>query len=148
MANTCIFCHEELTLLTRKTMYCCCTEQPVCKTCYADLAPLSREEQGRRALATGRAKDPDIIRDYLSRQEAAEEEKLQAIQKREAYLEGKACLRCGIPMIKKGSRRFQMYEYESLSDAILNPSADTLLLDVLFCPQCRKVEFFLPTEEK
>ena len=39
-----------------------------------------------------------------------------------------------------------MYEYESLSDSIFNPSADTLLLDVLCCPVCRKVEFFLPEE--
>ena len=76
----------------------------------------------------------------------AEEEKAQAARQREAYLEGKTCLRCGTPLIKKGARRFQMYEYESLSDSIFNPSADTLLLDVLCCPVCRKVEFFLPEE--
>lgn len=147
MANACIFCNEELTLLTRKTMYCCCTEQPVCKTCYAALAPLSRDEQGRRALATGRAQNPETIRDYLAQRQAAENEKLQAIQRREAHLEGKMCLRCDVPMEKRGSRRFQMYEFENLSDSIFNPSADTFLLDVLYCPQCRKVEFFLPNGE-
>ena len=101
---------------------------------------------GRRALATNRAEEPEKIRAYLAQQTANEEKKTQDAQRREAYLAGKSCLRCGATMVKMGARRFQMYEYESLTDSIFNPSADTLLLDVLFCQQCRKVEFFLPEE--
>ena len=145
--NVCVFCGEGLTLLNRKTVYCCTTQQPACKDCHAKLIKLPREELGRRALATGRAAEGDKIRAYLAQRQAAAEEKARAVQKREGYLEGKECLRCGIPMVKKGARRFQMYEYESLTDSIFNPSADTLLLDLLVCPQCRRAEFFLPEEE-
>ena len=145
-ASVCIFCGEGLSLLNRKELFCCTTTQPTCKSCYAKLIQLSREEQGRRALATNRAEEPEKIRAYLAQQTANEEKKTQDAQRREAYLAGKLCLRCGATMVKMGARRFQMYEYESLTDSIFNPSADTLLLDVLFCQQCRKVEFFLPEE--
>ena len=77
----------------------------------------------------------------------SEKKKELAAQKREAHLFGKLCLRCNTPMVKMGARCFQMYEYESLTDSIFNPSANTLLLDVMYCQQCRKVEFFLPEEE-
>ena len=147
MANVCVFCGEGLSLLNRKELFCCTTVQPTCKTCYAQLIKLPREEQGRRALATNRAEEPEKIRAYLSQREATEEKKAQAAQRREAHLSGKLCVRCGIPMVKMGQRRFQMYEYESLTNSIFNPSSDTLLLDVLHCQQCRKVEFFLPQDE-
>ena len=145
-ASSCIFCGEGLSLFNRKTLYCCTTEQPTCKDCYAKLVQLPREEQGRRALATNRAEEPEKIRAYLAQREAAEEKKLQAAQWREAHLIGKLCLRCNAPMVKIGARRFQMYEYESLTDSIFNPASDTLLLDVMYCQQCRKVEFFLPDD--
>jgi len=147
MSDVCVFCGEGLSRFNRKNLFCCTTIQPACKDCYAKLIPLPREEQGRRALATGRAAEADKIRAYLAQRQEAEEKRAQAAQKREAHLADKLCLRCGTPMVKMGARRFQMYEYESLTDSIFNPSADTLLLDVLFCPQCRKVEWFLPPDD-
>ena len=146
-SSSCVFCGEGLSMLNRKTIYCCTTQQPACKDCYEKLIPLSREEQGRRALSTGRAVDADKIRTFLAMRQDAEEKKACAEEKRELHLSDKLCVRCGIPMRKMGTRCFQMYEYQSFTDSLLNPASNTLSLDVLFCEQCRKVECFLPPDD-
>jgi len=145
--NVCVFCGEGLTLFNRKTLYCCTTEQPACKDCHAKLVKLSREEQGRRALATGRAEAPDTIRAYLKmREETIRNKQAAEEQAAKDRISDKTCPRCAIPMIKMGQQQFQLGEYNAWLGSLAHMAAGSLELDLLLCPKCRKVEFFLPED--
>ena len=147
--NVCVFCGEGLSMLNRKTIYCCTTQQPACKDCHAKLIKLPREELGRRALATGRANEPDAIRAYLKvREEALREQQAAEEQAARDRVSDKLCLRCSVPMVKMGQQQFQLGEYDFWLGNMAHAAAGSLTLDLLLCPQCRKVEFFLPEEEK
>ena len=147
MANTCIFCGAELSPFNRKTVYCCTTEQPACRTCHKELMSLPAEERGRRALATGQARDAEEIRAYLADREKRAREKAEAeAQDRQARISDKTCPHCGIPMIKMGQQQFQLGEYSIFWGDWSHLAAGSMTLDMLYCEQCRKVEFFLPEE--
>lgn len=144
-SSSCVFCGEGLSMLNRKTIYCCTTQQPACKDCYAKLIPLPREEIGRRALATGRAQDAGALRSYLADREKYAQEKAAAEeQARRDKISDRLCPHCGVPTIKMGRQQFQLGEYDFWMGNMAQLAAGSLELDVLCCPQCRKVEFFLP----
>ena len=142
MAKTCIFCGSELSFFTQRTLICAGTDQPACNKCYNELVALDAEERGRRALDTGRAESPEVIQQYL------EEQAVRSEAKRQSKLSGMTCLRCGSPMLKMGQQQFQPGEYDFWLGNMAHAAAGSLTLDLLLCPQCRKVEFFLPEEEK
>ena len=134
-------------MLNRKTIYCCTTQQPACKDCHAKLISLSREEQGRRALATGRAVDADQLRSFLAMREKNAREKAEAeAQARQNRISDKLCPHCSVPMIKMGRQKFQLGEYDPWMGSMSLLSAGSLELDVLCCSKCRKVDFFLPED--
>ena len=145
MAQNCIFCSDELSLFNRKVLYTCGTEQPVCKNCYTKFIPLPRVEIGRRALATGRAQDAETLKTYLHnhdqqmQKKAAEEEAAQ-----KARISDKLCPRCSVPMVIEGPRQFQLGEHTLFLGDLSHLAAGSLTLDMLYCPKCRKIEFFLP----
>lgn len=141
MAKICTLCGCELPRFGGRSLTCCSTEQPVCKTCYDELVDLTTEERGRRILATGRARDEEDIRAFLSQMEAREQ------RKQEATRTGKVCLRCGAPMVKMGQKQFQLGEHGFFLGDLSHLMAGSLTLDILSCQQCRKVEFFLPEDE-
>lgn len=143
--NVCVFCGDGLSLLNRKTLYCCTTEQPACRDCHAKLVKLSREELGRRALASGRAQEPETIRAYLkAREEAIQKKQAAEEQAAKDRISDKSCPRCSVPMVKMGQQQFQLGEYDFWLGSMAHAAAGSLTLDLLLCPKCRKVEFFLP----
>ena len=145
--NSCVFCGEGLSMLNRKTIYCCTTQQPACKDCYAKLISLPREEQGRRALATGRAVDADKLRSFRTMREKNAREKAEAEERaQKGRISDKACPQCGVPLMKMGQHKFQLGEFDPWMGTMSLLAAGSLPLDVLYCPQCRKVDFFLPEE--
>ena len=145
MAQTCIFCDAELSLFSRKILYTCGTEQPVCRDCHAKFIPLPRVEIGRRALATGRAQDAEVLRTYLDDHDRRMQKKaVEAEAAQKARISDKPCLRCSVPMIIVGQQQFQLGEYNLLLGDLSHLASGSLTLDMLRCPKCRKVEFFLP----
>jgi len=145
--NVCVFCGEGLSMLNSKTIYCCTTRQPACRACYKELIALPRDDLGRRALATGRAQDPQAIREYLAQREQIEREKAEKeAQAKKDRISDKLCLRCGVPMIRMGQQQFQLGEYGLFLGDLAHLAAGSLTLDLLYCEQCRKVEFFLPKD--
>jgi len=142
MAEQCIFCEKPLSLFTRKELPCCSTLQPTCGDCFKKLVQLPHEERGRRALATGRAVAPDLLRQNMAVLET------EAEAKRNSSLTDKACLRCGGAMLHMGRQQFQLGEHTFFMGDMNHLLAGSLTLDILRCEQCGKVEFFLPEDTK
>ena len=59
MAQRCIFCGKELGFFFFVDTLCGGVTQPTCSECYKTLRDLGQKERGERALATGRAVDPE-----------------------------------------------------------------------------------------
>ena len=140
--NVCVFCGQELSVLNSKTVYCAATKQPACRACYKEMIPLSAEERARRALATSRARDREVLRAYLADRERHAQEKAAAEeQARKDRISDKLCPYCAVPMVKMGRKNFQMGEENFFIDTHLWEGS--LEVDLIFCEKCRKVEFFL-----
>lgn len=142
MEKACIFCGAELSLFNREKLYSFGTEQPACKSCYKELVKLPVDDRARRALATGRAVAADLLRKELEAQEARDE------AKRQKRLSDKTCVRCGAPMLKMGRQQFQLGEHSFFLGDLAHMMAGSLTLDLFCCESCRKVEFFVPEDEK
>ena len=142
MAKRCIFCDTELTLFNRVALWSYGTEQPSCKSCYKELVKLPADERGRRILATGKAVAADLLQQQLAQQEANE------ASKRARRTSDISCSRCGTPMLKMGQQQFQLGEHSLFFGDLAHLAAGSLTLDLLCCETCRKVEFFLPNDEK
>ena len=138
MAKACIFCGSELSFFTQRTLICAGTDQPACSKCYNELVALDAEERGRRALDTGRAESPEVIRQYLDKQGE------RAKAERQSKLSGMTCLRCGSPMLKMGQQQFQLGEHSFFFGDMSHLMAGSMTLDIFQCENCRKVEFFAP----
>lgn len=138
MAKVCVFCGKKLSLLDNNSLLCGNVMQPACTDCHYALWDLSQEERAQRALDTGRAVNPELIRANLER------EQQQARQARQSVLTDKTCLRCGGQMLKYGHKLFQMG-----SEGFFGPVArdglfaEWLEADVLRCEACGKAEFFI-----
>ena len=145
--NVCVFCGQELSAFNSKTVYCATTKQPACRTCHKQMLPMSAEDRARRALTTGRAQDPQVIREYLAQREQIEREKAEKeAQAKKDRISDKLCLRCGIPMIRMGRQQFQLGEYGLFLGDLAHLAAGSLEVDLIYCENCRKVEFFLPED--
>ena len=143
--NVCVFCGQDLSVLNSKTVYCATTKQPACRNCHKQLLPLSADERARRALATSRAREREVLRAYLADRERHAQEKAAAEeQARKDRISDKLCPHCGVPFLKLGRKCFQMGEENFFIDTHLWEGS--LELDIFHCPQCRKVEFFLPED--
>ena len=150
MARKCIFCGKEIGLFGGRDLICGGVDQPVCGECRPELEELSQRERGERALATGRAAEPERIMDFLERdrQKVKETQERQDQARQEAQTD-KACLRCGGHMMKYGRKLFHLGE-EGLFAPVARDGflASWLEVEVLYCERCRKVEFYLPEELK
>ena len=58
------------------------------------------------------------------------------------------CLRCNGQMEYQGRRKIQLGEFGLIVGNLSNLFSGAMELDVLVCPNCGKVEFFCPIEEK
>ena len=104
--NVCVFCGQDLSAFNSKTVYCATTKQPACRNCYKQLLPLSAEDRARRALATSRARDREVLRTYLAEQEQRAQEKAAAEERaRKEQISDKMCPRCALPMRKLGRKK-------------------------------------------
>lgn len=146
MAQTCIFCGRELGFFTRQNITCGGVEQPACSQCYEMLRDLSLRERGERALATGRAVDPERIMANLE-EEAREEQAARERQERarRAIRTDRTCLRCGGPMERCGRKLFHLGD-EGLFGPVARDGlfASWLEADVFRCANCGWGEFYLP----
>ena len=140
MAKLCTFCGCELPRFGVQYITCCSTTQPACKSCCDSLTGLSNQEIGHRALATGRARYADVIRNFLDRMEA------DTLKHEAARHTDKSCLRCGTPMTRIGPHQFQLGEHTFFLGDLSHLVSGSLTLELLYCEHCRKVEFFLPDD--
>lgn len=58
------------------------------------------------------------------------------------------CLRCKIPMLFKGNNKFHEGTRIGALGDIFELLQNRESFDLYFCPQCGKIEFFLPYEDK
>lgn len=124
MANDkiCVFCGGEIGLLGSSGMPCAGTFQPCCRICGREVTGLPEEEQCRRALKLGLARDPEKL-----------EERIQFIESaRDAR---PSCLRCG------GKLKYQTVKVMHDTDSVWNVGFP---LQPAFCENCGKYEFFEP----
>lgn len=140
MAKRCIFCGKEFGLFGGCLIQCGDSDLSVCSACYDQLSPLSPKERAEKALATGRAPNPQALQAWLEQDEAWLEE-LRARQERarQAISTDKTCLRCGGPMERYSDKRFFL---QPMVQDILSPIY--LKVEVLRCAQCGKAEFYIP----
>ena len=104
------------------------------------LPPLSPKERAVKALATGRAPNPQELQAWLKQDEAwLEEERSRLERARQAISTDKTCLRCGGPMELYGDKRFHLHP--TVQD-ILSPV--WLEVEVIRCARCGKAEFYIP----
>lgn len=146
MAQKCVFCGREIGLFSRENIVCGGVEQPSCSECHQLLRNLSQKERGERALATGRAVDPERIVANLEQAEQREKEDRERQERaRQAIRTGKTCLRCGGPMERYGHKLFHLGD-EGLFGPVARDGlfASWLGADVLRCAQCGWAEFYLP----
>lgn len=146
MAQECIFCGKEIGLFSRENTVCGGVEQPTCLECYKLLRNLSQKERGERALATGRAVNPEQIAANLAQAEQKEKADRERQEKaRQALRTGEKCLRCGGPMERCGLKRLHLGE-EGLFGPVARDGllAAWLEVDVHRCAQCGRGEFYLP----
>ena len=124
MANDkiCVFCGEKVGLLGSSDMPCAGTFQPCCRICGREVTGLPEEEQCRRALKLGLARDPEKL-----------EERIQFIES--ARSARPSCLRCG------GKLKYQTVKAMHNTDSVLNIGFPVL---PAFCEKCGKYEFFEP----
>ena len=146
MAQKCVFCGREIGLFSRENIVCGGVEQTSCSECYQLLRNLSQKERAERALATGRAVDPERIMANLERAEQREKEERERQERaHQAIRTDKICLRCGGPMERYGHKLFHLGE-EGLFGPVARDGllASWLEADVLRCAQCGWAEFYLP----
>ena len=93
-----------------------------CRICGREVTGLPEEEQCRRALKLGLARDPEKL-----------EERIQFIES--ARSARPACLRCG------GKLKYQTVKAMHNTDSVLNIGFPVL---PAFCEKCGKYEFFEP----
>lgn len=76
---------------------------------------------------------------------------IKTIPRDNASYEGKLkidCLRCKIPMFYKGNSKFHEGARIGALGNIFELFQNQESFDLYFCPQCGKIEFFLPSEEE
>ena len=139
MAKRCIFCGKELGLFGGCLIQCGDSDLSVCSACYDQLSPLSPKERAVKALATGRAPNPQELQAWLKQDEAWLEERSRLERARQAISTDKTCLRCGGPMERYGDKRFHLHP--TVQD-ILSPV--WLEVEVIRCARCGKAEFYIP----
>ena len=123
--SVCVFCGNKLTPYRYNYVYCGSVPQLVCKSCEKEVSSLDDAEVCRRALAGGRADQPDKVRAHMEVAEHAEEHRF-------------TCLRCGSRM-RFG--QIMSLDTSPMRDSIFSKSFDTL---PVHCDNCGKIEFFDP----
>lgn len=145
MEKRCIFCNQPLPFFQWERLSCGTVPQPVCPDCWSKYYDLSPAQLAQTALETGRAVQPETVRTWLEQQQArAKEKQAQEKAKQQALQTNKTCLRCGSPMFRMGTQQFKLGEetfWFSDWNRILSGSLE---LDLIFCEECGKVEFYLP----
>ena len=63
--SVCVFCGKKLSAFRYDIVYCGAVAQVVCKDCKKEVDMLPEEERCRRALASGRADQPEKIREAI-----------------------------------------------------------------------------------
>lgn len=118
----CVFCGKELTFMQEDFVYCGNVAQAACRKCRKYLSTLSEEECCRRALASGRANQPEVLEHTIAVAERAEEARPR-------------CLRCGEGLRFGRTKMLQDY---------LHRASLTEIMPILpaYCNKCGKIELF------
>lgn len=138
MAKRCIFCGKEFGLFGGCLILCGGSDLSVCSACYDQLSPLSPKERAEKALATGRAPNPQELQAWLEQDQAwLEEQHARQERARQAISTDKTCLRCGGPMERYGKKRIDVVPQDIFAPTWLE-------VEILRCAQCGKAEFYIP----
>lgn len=141
MQNRCVFCGKELGLFQRKELACGGVNQTCCQDCHRTVGALPMEQRCRRALDSGRAENWQEVKKFLDEREQENQRREQELERRRTP---RTCPRCAVPLFSLGRQTFKLGEetfFFSDWNRLASGSLD-LVLEV--CPQCRRVEFFLP----
>lgn len=144
MADRCIFCGEELGLLQKRKLWCGNTVQLLCGKCYKKYEPLSAVERAEAARNTGRAQDSGTLHEYVERIHMIKDaKKVQEKAEEEKRATDKKCLRCGGRMIDHGKVTFKLGEETYFMSDWNRLMSGSLDMNVLWCEDCGKTEFFI-----
>ena len=144
MADQCIFCREEVGLLQKRKLWCGNTVQILCGKCYKKYESLSAVERAEAALATGRAEDSTMLREYVERIRTIKKAKQEKIREEEANrVTDKTCLRCNGRMVDHGKLTFKLGEETYFMSDWNRLMSGSLEMNVLRCEDCGKTEFFI-----
>ena len=58
------------------------------------------------------------------------------------------CLRCKVPMVSRGNSEFHEGAHYGVFGNLFELMTNRESFDIYYCPQCGKVEFFLPKENE
>ncbi|MBQ6834635.1 MAG: hypothetical protein IJO55_09505 [Lachnospiraceae bacterium] len=121
MADRCIFCREEVGLLQKRKLWCGNTVQILCGKCYKKYESLSAVERAEAALATGRAEDSTMLREYVERIRTIKEAKQEKIREEEANRLMSGSLEMNVLRCEDcGKTEFFIYDLEEIREARKN----------------------------
>lgn len=144
MAKRCIFCGKEFGLFGGCLIQCGNSDLSACSSCYDQLSPLSPKERAIKALATGRAPNPQELQAFLERDEAWLEEQRSRLERaRQSIRTDKTCLRCGGPMEKYSTKLLHLCD-EGLLGPIDGLFSSWTKVEIIRCAHCGKAEFYIP----
>lgn len=123
--EVCVFCGEEVSSFSVKTVPCGPTYQYACKTCEKEVTALSEEERCRRAVQRGIAQSAVRLQEYIEIMDNAEAAR-------------PACLRCGEKLV--------FGEVQTLDNSPHRDSMFATGFKVLpaCCTKCGKMELYNP----
>jgi len=143
VADTCAYCRKKLNFFSGSTLLCADTEEVFCGDCYHKLFEFDRYERAKAVLEHGLPAKPGAIRVQLEQHAAEEAEKKQA-----AVSSALPCVRCHVPMLHLGRKKFQMGEHSFWGGDHSHLMEGSLETELLVCPQCRRLEYLLPADSE
>ena len=132
MAEICVFCGKTIGLWKDRELLCGNELQISCEACWERYQQAPPIQRARLALDSGRAVNPDGVRQFL---EAAERKAEKERQRRERQRESLLC--CGQPM----AREREDYTFVDQTPLRLLPPR-TPSLYLFRCELCGQVKFF------
>ena len=128
--KACVFCGREPEgLLSFRSVACGGIAQPACDACREKLKDVSDRKRCALALASGRAQEPQRLKELLAYWDAQED----------ALCSGLSCLRCGGRMKKLPLAEQWLHMSQ---DPHFRDSIGVLRVDIQYCEDCGRLEFF------
>lgn len=142
MADNCAYCRKPLRFFSGSALICANSEEIFCSDCYDKLFDFDRWQRARAVLEHGLAANPGALRIGLELHEQEEAEKQAAVTSE------LSCVRCNVPMMSLGRKKFQMGEHTFWTGDHSHIQEGSLETELLVCPKCRRLEYLLPADSE